>query len=67
MHELLLVEDDDALGRGIRLALEGGGLRVTVCRTLGRAPEKICPFSYAARRGANFRCSAPSGGTTPSR
>ena len=24
--ELLLVEDDDALGRGIRLALEGGGL-----------------------------------------
>ena len=25
MHELLLVEDDDALGRGIRLALEGGG------------------------------------------
>ena len=26
MHELLLVEDDDALGRGIRLALEGGGL-----------------------------------------
>ena len=32
MHELLLVEDDDALGRGIRLALEGG-LNVTVCRT----------------------------------
>ena len=37
MHELLLVEDDDALGRGIRLALEGGGLRVTVCPPWRRA------------------------------
>ena len=46
MHELLLVEDDDALGRGICLALEGGGLRVTVCRTLaeGRRTLEDGPF-----------------------
>ena len=41
MHELLLVEDDDALGRGIRLALEGGGLRVTVCRTLAEGRRAL--------------------------
>ena len=41
MHELLLVEDDDALGRGIRLALEGGGLRVTVCRTLAEGRRTL--------------------------
>ena len=41
MHELLLVEDDDALGRGIRLALEGGGLRVTVCHTLAEGRRAL--------------------------
>ena len=41
MHELLLVEDDDALGRGTRLALEGGGLRVTVCRTLAEGRRTL--------------------------
>ena len=41
MHELLLVEDDDALGRGICLALEGGGLRVTVCRTLAEGRRTL--------------------------
>ena len=41
MHELLLVEDDDALGRGIRLALEGGGLQVTVCRTLAEGRRTL--------------------------
>ena len=41
MQELLLVEDDDALGRGIRLALEGGGLRVTVCRTLAEGRRTL--------------------------
>ena len=41
MQELLLVEDDDALGRGIRLALEGGGLRVTVCRTLAEGRRAL--------------------------
>ena len=41
MHELLLVEDDDALGRGIRLALEGGGLQVTVCRTLAEGRRAL--------------------------
>ena len=41
MHELLLVEDDDALGRGIRLALEGAGLRVTVCRTLAEGRRTL--------------------------
>ena len=41
MQELLLVEDDDALGRGICLALEGGGLRVTVCRTLAEGRRTL--------------------------
>ena len=31
----------DALGRGIRLALEGGGLRVTVCRTLAEGRRTL--------------------------
>ena len=39
MRELLLLEDDAALGRGIRLALESEELHVTLCGTLaqGRA------------------------------
>ena len=41
MSELLLVEDDDALGRGVRLALEGGGLRVTVYRTLAEGRRAL--------------------------
>ena len=41
MHELLLVEDDDALGRGICLALEGGGLEVTVCRSLAEGRRTL--------------------------
>ena len=41
MSELLLVEDDDALGRGVRLALEGGGLKVTLCRTLAEGRRAL--------------------------
>lgn len=39
MKQLFLLEDDPALGQGIRLALQTDELRVTLCRTLaeGRA------------------------------
>ena len=41
MYHLLLIEDDGALGRGIRLALEGGGLEVTVCRSLAEGRRAL--------------------------
>ena len=41
MYHLLLIEDDGALGRGIRLALEGGGLEVTVCRSLSEGRRAL--------------------------
>ena len=41
MYHLLLIEDDGALGRGICLALEGGGLEVTVCRSLAEGRRAL--------------------------
>ena len=37
MHRLLIVEDDVALGQGVRLALQSERLEVTVCRTIAEA------------------------------
>ncbi len=37
MENLLLLEDDPALGAGVRLALQGEQRRVTLCRTLAEA------------------------------
>lgn len=41
VSRLLIVEDDTALGQGIRLALQSETLAVTVCRTLAEAREYI--------------------------
>jgi len=37
MNHILLLEDDAALGQGIRFALENGGVRVELCATLSQA------------------------------
>jgi len=37
MNRLLIIEDDTALGQGIRLALQSETLRVSVCQTLSEA------------------------------
>ena len=37
MQRILLAEDDAALGQGIRLALQGPAIEITVCRTLAQA------------------------------
>ena len=37
MPRILLAEDDAALGQGIRLALQGPAIEITVCRTLAQA------------------------------
>lgn len=45
MRKILLLEDDAALGEGIRLALKGGDLEIALCRTLSEGRQ-------AADRGA---------------
>ena len=35
MNHLLIVEDDRALGEGVRLALQGPALEVKLCHCLG--------------------------------
>ena len=41
MERLLLLEDDLALGEGVRLALQGENRPVTVCRTLAEGREAL--------------------------
>lgn len=41
MEKLLLVEDDLALGEGVRLALQTEGRPVTLCRTLAQARQTL--------------------------
>lgn len=41
MFQILLVEDDAALGQGIRLALQSESQQITVCCTLKAAKEKL--------------------------
>ena len=50
MEKLLLVEDDLALGEGVRLALQTEGRPVTLCRTLAQARQTLAaegPFALA--------------------
>jgi len=46
MRKLLLLEDDMALGRGIRLALNGAGLEVTLCGTLTQGRRVFAEDSF---------------------
>lgn len=41
MFQILLVEDDAALGQGIRLALQSESQQISLCRTLKSAKEKL--------------------------
>ena len=41
MERLLILEDDLALGEGVRLALQGGDRPVTLCRTLAQARQAL--------------------------
>lgn len=53
MERLLILEDDLALGEGVRLALQGDDRPVTLCRTLAQARqalEEAGPFSLAVLR-----------------
>lgn len=50
MKKLLLVEDDLALGEGVRLALQTEARPVTLCRTLAQARQTLAaegPFALA--------------------
>lgn len=50
MEKLLLVEDDLALGQGVRLALQTEDRPVTLCRTLAQAQQALegeGPFALA--------------------
>lgn len=50
MEKLLLVEDDLALGQGVRLALQTEDRPVTLCRTLAQARQALegeGPFALA--------------------
>ena len=40
-QRLLLLEDDSALGEGIALALRGGEMDVTLCRTVSDARQEL--------------------------
>ena len=42
MQQILIVEDDDTLAQGIRLALQSPEIAVTICGTLGSAAELLC-------------------------
>lgn len=41
MQQLLILEDDIALGKGVQLALQNAALQITLCRTLADA-RKAC-------------------------
>ena len=41
MRKLLLLEDDTALGEGIRLALKSGETEITLCRTLSEGSRAL--------------------------
>ena len=55
MERLLILEDDLALGEGVRLALQGDDRPVTLCRTLAQARqalEEAGPFALLILDGA---------------
>lgn len=41
MQKILLLEDDSALGNGIRLALQGQDVHITLCGSLARARQAL--------------------------
>ena len=41
MRKLLLLEDDTALGEGIRLALKSSETEITLCRTLSEGRRAL--------------------------
>ncbi len=46
IHNILLVEDDVALGNGIGLALQSDSIKITICRTIKEAWEKLQNQKY---------------------
>ena len=46
MQKILLLEDDITLGSGIRLALQGPAISVTVCRTLAQARDALAQSRF---------------------
>ena len=46
MQKILLLEDDVALGNGIRLALQGPQVQIVLCRTLTQAQDTIAQGSF---------------------
>lgn len=46
MQKILLLEDDIALGNGIRLALQGPQVQIVLCRTLAQAQDPIAQGSF---------------------
>ena len=46
MQKILLLEDDVALGNGIRLALQGPHVQIVLCRTLAQAQDMIAQGSF---------------------
>ena len=46
MQKILLLEDDIALGNGIRLALQGPQVQIVLCRTLAQAQDTIAQGSF---------------------
>ena len=46
MKKILLLEDDAALGSGIRLALQSPSVQVTLCRTLAQAQNALAEKCY---------------------
>ena len=47
MRKLLLLEDDTALGEGIRLALKSGETEITLCRTLSEGSRALEQGTFA--------------------
>ena len=45
-QKILLLEDDIALGNGIRLALQGPQVQIVLCRTLAQAQDTIAQGSF---------------------
>lgn len=46
MQKILLLEDDVALGNGIRLALQGPQVQIVLCRTLAQAQDMFAQGSF---------------------
>lgn len=46
MQQLLLLEDDAALGQGIRLALQSSQLNIVLCRTLAESRKALAETDF---------------------